>query len=213
MVAVAGGRPAGLAVEFRVGDGDCAAWVLVSIDLWIEDEGILTRLVTRDEHLTTNKVDLDVINPDVVGTIKGNSITTPDELRVQLGDVNVLNDNIANTGQAETLTTNDTLTANTDNRLVRCNIDTLNGSLVISTSGSRVAATPVGVIDGILTSAAAGVGLGDTALAVGALALRAKVVELLVDEDGTRGAVGQPLGQLGGIARRSGDGAAAASCA
>lgn len=188
-------------------------WFLVSIDLWRKDKGILTSLITRDEHLTTNEVDLDVINPDVVGTIESNGITTPDELRVQLGDVNVLNDNIANTGQAETLTTNDTITANTDNRLVRRNIDTLNASLVVSTSGSWVAATPVGVIDGILASAAAGVGFRDTALAVGALALRAEVVELLVDEDGTRGAVGQPLGQLGGIARRSGGRTAAASCA
>jgi hypothetical protein len=33
MVAVAGGGPAGLAVKFRIGDGDRAAWVLVSIDL------------------------------------------------------------------------------------------------------------------------------------------------------------------------------------
>lgn len=211
VVAIAGGGPAGLAVKFRVGDGDRTAWVLVSIDLWRDDEGILTSLITRDEHLTTNEVDLDVINPDVVGTIESNGITTPDELRVQLSDVNVLNDNIANTGQTETLTTNNTLTANTDNRLVRPNINTLNASLVVRTSGSRVAATPVGVIDGILASAAAGVGLGDTALAVGALALCAEVVELLVDEDGTRSAVGQPLGQFGGIARCSGDCTATAS--
>lgn len=52
---------------------------------------------------------LDVINPDKISTIQGDSITTPDVLRVKVRDVNVLNDNIAGTADnLQALSFNDT---------------------------------------------------------------------------------------------------------
>lgn len=39
----------------------------------------------------------DVIDPDKVCTVQGDSITTPDVLRVEVRNVNILNDDVAGT--------------------------------------------------------------------------------------------------------------------
>lgn len=39
----------------------------------------------------------DVINPDKVSTVQGDSITTPDVLRVEVRNVHILNNNVAGT--------------------------------------------------------------------------------------------------------------------
>ena len=153
-----------------------------------------------------------MVNPNLVSAIQGDGISTPDELGVQLGDVNVLDDDIANAVlHQQTPAANNTLAANANNRLVGGHGDALQTSLVIGTSGGRVRATPVRVVNGILTGTATGVGIGNAALAVGTLALAAEVVELLVDEDRTRSTVPEPLGQLGDITGRSSSGITAAS--
>lgn len=165
--------------------------------------GIRTSFVASNEELTTDQRDLDMVDPDLVGAVQGNSITAPDELGVQLGDVNVLDNDIANAvAHAQTLATDDTSTANTNDGLVGGHIDTLNRSLVVSAGQAGIITTPVRrvQINGVLTRAAAGVGLGLAAVAVRALA--AEIVELLVDQNGTGSAVCQPLGELGGIAGR-----------
>lgn len=87
--------------------------------------------------------------------------------------MNVLNDDVANAvDQTKALATDDTGTAHADDRLVRGDSDTLNGSLVIGAGSGRVATAPARriQIDGILARAATGVGIGDAALAVGAFA-------------------------------------------
>lgn len=145
-----------------------------------------------------------MVDPNLIRSIKSDRITTPDVLRVQLSDVDVLNNDIADTVlQSQTLAPNDTLAAHTDDGLVGRHIDALNGSLVVCASGSGITTAPVGVVDRVLAATTAGVGGGNAALAVGTLALGAKVVELFVDQNNSRGAIGQPRGQLGSIARGS----------
>lgn len=145
-----------------------------------------------------------MVDPDHVGPIQSDSITTPDILRIQFGDVNVLDDDIADAvGQAQSLAPNDTSSANADDGLVGGNIDALDRRLVVGTGGYRVAAAPIGrvEVDGILASATTRVGLGDTALAVGAFALTAEIVELFVNQNHARRVVRQPLCELIDITR------------
>lgn len=168
-----------------------------------------TGFVSGNEHLTTNEVDLDVVNPDVVGAVEGDSVTTPDELGVELRDVDVLDNDVADTvHQAQTLSTQDTRATHANNRLVGGDFQALNTGVVVRAGQGGIATAPVGAIllDGILARATAGVRGGFAALAVGALALAAKEVELLVDKDDTGGAVRQPGLQLADVAGRSGSG-------
>ena len=147
-----------------------------------------------------------MVNPDVVGAVESDSVTTPDEFGVELGDVDVLDDDVADTvHQAQTLSTQDTRATHANNGLVGGDFQALNTSVVVRAGKGRVATAPVGAIllDGILARAAAGVRGGLAALAVGALALAAEEVELLVDKDDAGGAVGQPSLQLADVARRS----------
>jgi hypothetical protein len=153
-----------------------------------------------------------MVNPDQVRAIQGDSITTPDVLGVQLGDVNILDDNIANAiANTQTLATKNTRAADTNDGLVRGNIDTLESGLVISTGQSGIVTTPVrGVkVNRVLTRAAAGVGRGLATFAVATLA--AEEVELLIDENRTGSAVSQPRGELGSVTRRSGAGTSTTS--
>lgn len=135
---------------------------------------VLTSLVPSDKHLATDQRDLDMVSPNLVGTIQRNSITTPDILRVELGNMDVLYDNIANTiHETQPLTTNHASTANAHDRLIRGNIDTLESRLVVSASRSGIASAPGGrvQVDRILTGTATLVGRGDAAFAVGAFTL------------------------------------------
>lgn len=58
---------------------------------------------------------LDVINPDKVCTVQGDSITTPDVLRVEVRNVNILNDDVAGTADnLQALSFNDSGAARAD---------------------------------------------------------------------------------------------------
>ena len=114
VVVVALGGPVGGTVDLAVGDGNTVAG-----------------LVTEDNVLTADERSGDMVDPDVVGIVKSNGITTPDELRVQLSDVNVLDDNVLGTDNAETLSTDNTLATNTNQRLVGADLDTQNTGLVV----------------------------------------------------------------------------------
>jgi hypothetical protein len=59
------GRPAASSVDVAVGDGDAAGGV-----------------VTKDDVLATNTGDGDVVNPDEIGPVEGDSIATPNIGRV-----------------------------------------------------------------------------------------------------------------------------------
>ena len=162
---------------------------------------MLTRVVSRDEHLAADQRDLDVVNPDLVGAIQGDSITTPDVLRVELRNVNVLDDDILHAaGQTQTLAAKDTSTTNTDDGLVRSNRQALETGFVVGASGRWVVTAPVGTasLDGILAGAATAVGVWDAAVAILAGVLTEEV-ELLVNKDHTGSVVAQPALQFGNV--------------
>lgn len=204
MVAIARGRPAGAAVEFAVRDSDTAACGNWLVCIGHGGSGtVLTRVVSRDEHLAADQRDLDVVNPDLVGAIQGDSITTPDVLRVELRNVNVLDDDILNTaGQTQTLAAKDTSATNTDDGLVRSNCQALETGVVVSASRRRVVAAPVRTVslDGILAGAATAVGVRDATVAILAGVL-AEEVKLLVNKDHTGSVVAQPALQFGNVTR------------
>lgn len=121
---------------------------------------ILTGRVSGNKVLTADQRGLDVVNPDEVSAIQSNSIATPDVLGIQLRNVDILDDNVACTiANTQTLAANNTRAANTNNGLVGGYINTLDGSLIISTGEGRVITAPIGgvKINGILAGAATGV--------------------------------------------------------
>ena len=74
-----------------------------------------------------------MVNPDVVSLVKGDGVSTPDVLRVDVGDLNVLdNDVLGTVDNAETLALDDTVAAFTNDRLVRGDSDTEGTSGVVS---------------------------------------------------------------------------------
>lgn len=163
---------------------------------------MLTRVVSRDEHLATDQRDLDVVNPDLVGAIQGDSITTPDVLWVELCDVDVLDDDVLGTaGQTQALAAKDTSATNTNDGLVRSNSQALETSIVIGASGCWVVAAPVGAVslDGILAGAATAVGIRDAALAVVAGVFSAEEVELFFNKDHPGSVVAQPALQFSNV--------------
>lgn len=73
-----------------------------------------------------------MINPNHVGVIKGDGITTPDVSVVDVRDLNVLDDNVGCTAdKAETLALDYTSASLTNDGLVGGNGNTKNTSLVV----------------------------------------------------------------------------------
>lgn len=72
MVVVAGGRPRSRAVNLVVGDGNTVRGT-----------------VAEDNVLATDQGGLDVVDPNEVGAVQRDSITSPDVLGVQVRDVNL----------------------------------------------------------------------------------------------------------------------------
>lgn len=115
VVAVAVGRPVGGAVELGVGDGDTVGGSFA-----------------EDKVLAADAGGLDVVDPDHVSAGDGDSITTPDVLRVDLGEVDVLDDDVLDTvGHVDTLALDDTGGALADKRLVGLDLDGVPASLVV----------------------------------------------------------------------------------
>ena len=230
VVVVAGGGPVGVAVELVVGDGDAVGGAGAEDDHLAADEGELV-VIYRVYMLVICSflpgclgVCICVVwqgrltNPDLVRSINGNRISTPDVLRVQLRNVNVLNDDILRAvGNAETLSTDDTLVSNTDERLVRPNRHTGDTRLVVgdldvlgSRAGIAVGA-PAGVVDGILAAVAGALVGGRAASSLRGGALGVLEVELLVEHDAARGRVGEPRLELRGAGGDDAGSRAAAS--
>lgn len=131
---------------------------------------------------------LDVVDPDVGRAIQGDGVATPDVLGVQLGDVNVLEDDVADAvGESQALATDDTRVTNTNNGLVRGDVDGAGAGIVVGdfdrTSVRLIVATPIVGVDGQL--ATGGSTPGSTAR-LGGGALSAGEVELLAEDDGER---------------------------
>lgn len=116
MLAVAASRPRGATVELVVRDGNLASGTPAGYD-----------------ELTAHEGEFVVVNPHPVTAIKGNGITTPNELGVQFREVNVLDDDIGRaTTKTEALATNHALAAHTDDRLVAFDVNGRPGSFIVS---------------------------------------------------------------------------------
>lgn len=134
----------------------------------------------------------DVINPDLIGAIERDSITTPDVLGVEVGNVDVLDDDVlGTTTHSQTLALDAGLVTHAENGLVRGNINRSPSSLVPRLTRSRLATTVV--LDNLLelvTSAPAGADISRLG------ALRGGVIKLLGEHNDARLLVGEQLGQL-----------------
>lgn len=136
MVRVAVGGPLAVAVELVVGDADAVAG-----------------LFAEDKMLSADERGGDVVDPDKIGVIDGEGITTPDGVRVEVGNVDVLDDDVLGAAHdTETLAFDEALATNTDEGLVGSNGDTENTSLVVLDGGGGgvglVVLAPVVLVDG-----------------------------------------------------------------
>jgi hypothetical protein len=171
-----------------------------AIDLVVGDSNTVGGRVAEDDVLTGNQIGGDVVNPDKVGTVDGDGITTPDVLRVDVGEADVLDDNVLSIGDdTDTLALDDTLGALADQRLVGSNGHTKDTSLVVldvrDLGGvGLVVVAPAILVDSLLTGGGSSPGSatsrGDSSLSSG------EVKGLGQDNDARRG-VGQVANQLG----------------
>ena len=98
-----------------------------------------------------------VVDPDIAGAIKGNGITTPNVLGVELADGNVLDDDVGNaTCKTQALSEKHTLLSITDDGLVALDLDGVQGSLVVLDVNARgiglIVGAPVILVDSDLAS-------------------------------------------------------------
>ena len=89
VVVVTGGGPAGVSIKLRVRDCDTTGCGGSSDEVLTTDEGDLNVSITVDFKRIRDSAYLDMINPDEISAGKGDSITSPGVLWVQLGNVNV----------------------------------------------------------------------------------------------------------------------------
>jgi hypothetical protein len=173
VVAVAGRRGVGDAIELGVGDGKTGAIV-----------------VTDDEH-AADLGELAVINPyTIVKTLKLKRIAAPDNARVQVGDLNTLDDNVAGPLlEGKTLSLQDSLTV-TDDTLVATNRERLGTSNIVGNRANSnvIIATARQVSEVELTAVGSTAALAVTA---GASLDVSSEVELLIDIDNTGRIVGE----------------------
>ena len=95
MVTVAGGRPSGGSVDLAVGDGNAVGGT-----------------VTKDDVLTSNQVGSNMVDPDKIGTINGDGVSSPDVCGVDIREADVLNNNVLGVAHdPDTLALNNALAA------------------------------------------------------------------------------------------------------
>ena len=83
-----------------------------------------------------------VVDPDQVGVVNGDTVSTPDVLGVDVGDGNVLDDNVSGAAnEAQTLTLDHTGRAFTEDGLVRVDGDT-EGTGVVAAETYQLARSP-----------------------------------------------------------------------
>jgi hypothetical protein len=82
--------------------------------------------------LAANQGGSAVVNPNIICSIKGDSITTPDQARVKVGDMDVLDNNILNSiSETKTFAFDNALGTNTNDALIRADHDRVQAGLVI----------------------------------------------------------------------------------
>lgn len=138
-------------------------------------------------------------DPDQVGAVDSDGISTPDVLWVQLGDVDVLDDDVfCALCDVETLPTEDALVAHTDDGLVGADGETCNAGLVVGDLDGRRAragvtiGAPACMVDGVLATISGALVRCRPAAVFGGGAFSTLEVEFLVEDNAAGGAVGQP---------------------
>lgn len=149
-----------------------------------------------------------VVNPDQVGAIQRDGITTPDVAGVDVRECNVLDNDVFNADHANTLAL-DRGTALADERLVAADGDTQDTGVVVADADGRrirlVVLAPVVLVNGHLAGGASTPG-GATRAA--GRALRAGEVVGALNDDDTGLAVAQVADELVGGRGVHGGGAA-----
>jgi hypothetical protein len=86
-----------------------------------------------------------VINPDIARSIKSDSITAPNVLRVELANGDVLDDNVGNaTSKTQALSKKHATLASTNDGLVALDLDRVESSLVVADINARSAGLVIG---------------------------------------------------------------------
>lgn len=142
---------------------------------------------------------LDVVDPDHVGAIQGDGITTPDVVGVEVGDVDVLDDDVGGArDDAETLALDNTGAAAADQTLVGADRDAQQAGVVVRHArlgrAGLVVVAPVVLVDGELAGRG---GTPGSATRRGRGALGAGEVERLGQHDDAGRGVAQVGDQLG----------------
>lgn len=180
VVGVAAGGPGAGAVNLGVGDGDTVAG-----------------LVAEDNVLATDERGSDVVDPDQVSVVEGDGITAPDEARVEVGNMNVLDDDVLGAHDAQALALDDALVSNTNQTLVRADLDAQNTGLVVLDGDllgvGLVVVTPIVLVDGQLALRASSPG---STSRLGGGTLGAGEVDGAVEVDDTRLRVAEVRDQL-----------------
>lgn len=179
-MSVTSSRPLALAVDVVVGDRDS-----------------VIRVGAKDDVLSADVGGRDMIDPNKISAIKGNSVSAPNILRVQFSNMDVLNNNILGSLDIKTLALDDTIRTNTNDRLIRVDDNRVQARLIVANidlGGIRlIVVTPIILVDSRLAARARTP--GRTAL-LGRSALGTGKVELLVEQDDARGRVAKHRDQL-----------------
>jgi hypothetical protein len=161
-----------------------------SVDLAVGYGNAVGGAVTEDNVLTGNEVGRNVVNPDHVAAIDGDSITTPYVLRVDISEAYVLDDDVLDTVRhPDALALDDTLGALTNETLVRADSHTGHTSLVVRDAGDLRGLGLVVVAPSVLVDSdlACGSSAPWFASCTGSLALGTSEVEGLSKDNDSRG--------------------------
>jgi hypothetical protein len=175
-----------------------------TIKLVVRDSNSVACVIAKHNVLATNKRRGNMVNPNKIGVIEGNSIAAPDLLRVKVRDMNVLDNNILNTlCDIKALALDNPLASYADETLVRSYENGIQCSIVIlDTDLGRVrliVGTPVILIDGKLTGRSCTI--GSTASGAGRAFSSSKVKGSVQDNNSGRrvAEIGHELGSCRGV--------------
>ena len=164
--------------------------------------------------LTGDQISGDVVNPDKVSAVDGDSITTPDVLGVDVSETDVLDDDVLGfRNNADTLALDNTLGALADQGLVGANCHTKDTGLVVLDTADLgcvglVVVAPAVLVDGLLAS---GAGTPGSATSRSGNTLSSGEVEGLGQDNDTGRGVSKVADELSGGGRVDGSSRATSS--
>lgn len=117
--------------------------VCPTIELGVRDGDVACSFPARYDHLTTDKAELAVVDPDLVCLLDSERIATPDVLRVDVVEVDVLDYDVGGSVNAQPATLDDALVADANYGLVAVDSEWLTTSRIVCNrrDGRRSAAS------------------------------------------------------------------------